>query len=292
MIINLNFGWDYKLGNQYLFIENFLKLFPTNTEDIIIDFSGVQFLPPFISVFFSAFIENFNYIKATGISPDSYHSNIQFPHGLKHDLIPNWNERIKVFEKKQFLPLINFNNSKSEKLSNERDFVIAQSCNIVKNVAKIPLNIYTGMSYLISEITDNIVEHSNRERGWISFQYYPSQGFIDFCIADSGIGILGSYQNYQGNKDFSKVKTHLDALNYAILGESTKHLNERGFGVHTSRELLIKGLNGTFLMLSGNAFLHNYNLIEREVFIPGTLIVLRIPCTKFDKNFNYNNFVE
>lgn len=42
---------------------------------------------------------------------------------------------------------------------------------------------------LLSEISDNIVDHSRAEYGWISFQYYPQM-----CIADAGIGLLQSYK--------------------------------------------------------------------------------------------------
>jgi hypothetical protein len=117
---------------------------------------------------------------------------------------------------------------------------------MIRNITNVPTNYYSGISYFLSELTDNIVEHSNIDEGWISFQYYSKKGFMDICIADAGLGILGAYNNYNGRKDFSHITTHLDAVDNMIKGESTKELTdqERGFGVHTSREMLISGLKG------------------------------------------------
>lgn len=144
----------------------------------------------------------------------------------------------------------------------------------------------------LSELTDNIVGHSRHDFGWISFQYYPSQGFMDICLADSGIGVLGSYLNYGGEKDYSQVQTHLDAVETMIKGGSTKSLKERGFGVHTSREMLVDGLNGTFVFLSGDALLINYQLTHFEVKSPGSLAFLRVPVLNLKENFNIYNYTE
>jgi hypothetical protein len=164
--------------------------------------------------------------------------------------------------------------------------------NIIKGVTGIPSNYYTAFSYLISELTDNIVDHSNADYGWLSFQYYRSEGYLDLCIADSGIGLLKLYQIYEGEKDYSHIIDHLSALDNVIKGESTKHLKERGYGVHTSRELLVKGLNGTLIMLTGNALLTNYNLIDIKADYTGTLAMLGIPCKDFNKDFNIYPYVE
>ncbi|MFN0050275.1 MAG: ATP-binding protein [Cytophagales bacterium] len=291
MIIKVKFRWDNRVGTQLIFIHDFLKKFPFEDQDVSIDFAALSYVPPLISTFFSSFLEKFNYVKIIGISEGSYHANIRFPTGLKPENEDDWELKMKYYATKNYLPLIHFNNSKTTSLTKQREGVISQSCRIIRQVADMPSNIYNGFMYMVSELSDNIVEHSKSERGWFSYQYYPSDNFIDLCISDSGIGLLQAYKNYSGTQDFSSITTHLKALESVIKGFSTKS-NERGFGVHTSREMLIKGLGGKFVMLSGNALLFNYTLTDFKVEIFGSLILIRIPSNTFDKNFSYQDFVE
>ena len=190
------------------------------------------------------------------------------------------------------MPLINFNTSLIESKARERNNLISHVCQIIKHITQIPTNYYTGISYLISELSDNIVDHSRKERGWLSFQFYPSKGYIDFCIADSGVGLLGAYRHYVGEEDYTHITTHVDAMDSVIKGLSTKNMRERGYGVHTSREMLIKGLKGQFILFSGDALLYNYDLVNFNCVFNGTIAVLRIPCNRPDLNFNYNLYVE
>ena len=92
--------------------------------------------------------------------------------------------------------------------------------------------------------------------------------------------------------NFSNISNDIDALDNVIKGFSTKYDTERGYGVHTSREMLIKGLKGTFVYFSGSALLYNYELVDFKCYYQGTIAFLRIPLTNFDNNFNCIKFVE
>jgi len=96
MVIKFKFGWEYQLGKQFIFIRDFLKEYPIGAKDLILDFHEVTFIPPFISVFFSAFIEKHNFIKIQGINMDSYHATIEFPYGFKPDLTKEWRGNTKI----------------------------------------------------------------------------------------------------------------------------------------------------------------------------------------------------
>lgn len=50
----------------------------------------------------------------------------------------------------------------------------------------------SSLSYLISELLDNIYEHSQSPCGYLFSQYSAKEGVINLCIADTSITIAGS----------------------------------------------------------------------------------------------------
>jgi len=60
--------------------------------------------------------------------------------------------------------------------------------------------------------------------------------------------------------------------------------------------MLIDGLSGNFVMLSGNALFLKSKLVDQFLALPdiatwqGTIVAMRIPYV--NENFNYINFVE
>lgn len=102
----------------------------------------------------------------------------------------------------------------------------------------IPLRI---QSYLNSICFDRMLHFGSEKR----------EGVIDLCIADRGITIAGSFQQaglYQDEIDGSET----EALKLANEGYSTKNRPEaenRGYGISTSKEMLVVGMKGAFFML-------------------------------------------
>ena len=84
-------------------------------------------------------------------------------------------------------------------------------------------------------------------------------------------------------------------------GRSTKNrpgAESRGYGISTSKRMLVEGLGGSFFMISGGAFhryeknsLNYYAEVKDFFHWNGTLILLRIPINTPD-NFNYINYLE
>lgn len=283
-------NWESRPGWQLIIIRDFLK--KIDEENIKIDFSRFEYSPPLLAVYFTKLINDNRGFEIIQNSKTSYLQSIKFLKGFSSETVDNWSEYLNTFSTKTYLPIIKFNTDKSEYNTQVRNNLISHIGRMIKQITKIPMNYYMALSYLLSELTDNIVDHSQHQNGWISFQYYPAEGFMDICLADSGIGILGSYKNYVGEKDYSSIKTHLDAVESMVKGGSTKSNKERGFGVHTSREMLIDGLKGTFLFLSGNALLINYDLFDFKVNSNGTLVLLRIPALNHNKDFNIYSYTE
>ncbi|MCH8317569.1 MAG: hypothetical protein IIA88_03595 [Bacteroidetes bacterium] len=64
---------------------------------------------------------------------------------------------------------------------------------------------------------------------------------------------------------------------------------ERGYGIRTSRRMIVDGLKGQFILISGKAMLFNDKLTELPVRWNGTILTLRISSNV--ETFNYINYV-
>lgn len=167
---------------------------------------------------------------------------------------------------------------------------------ILKKQLGIKGQIYTAINYLLSESVDNITEHALCERAHIFAQCYPAKGYIDICIADNGITILGSYRRTKRHD----IETDLDALKNACKGISTKNRPEaenRGYGIITSKNMLVDGLDGVYFLLSGRGLNirsksgDKYGYLPEKISWDGTIVALRIPFGDAH-HFNYIDYLE
>ena len=198
------------------------------------------------------------------------------------------------YDNKNFIPLCSFDMTDSNK-----DTFGSLLKNALLRQVNFEHNGNSSISYLISELLDNIYEHSNSPSGYIFSQYNEKEKVIHLCIADSGITIAGSFKNaklYQKEIDGNEA----EALKLANEGYSTKNrpsAENRGYGISTSKSMLVSGMKGAFYMLSGEAFHHyrdgkNAYINLKNIFRwNGTIILMSIP-TKLPKTFNYINYLE
>lgn len=161
--------------------------------------------------------------------------------------------------------------------------------------ASIARNVATGIKYMIEECADNILEHSCSEFGYISTRYDRTKNTLDICIADKGITLLGSYR---ANND-ADITSDLEAIQAANRGFSTKNrpdAENRGYGLMTTKKMAISGLDGAFAMISGGSIFicdprgRRFIDASDQMRIPGTIIAIRLSCSKPD--FNYINYIE
>ena len=199
---------------------------------------------------------------------------------------------MESYAKRTYVPVISFpaernNDDKEEILTVVENLIIRQS-NIMANVAR-------GLKYIISETIDNITEHSDSDRGYICAQAYPTKGYLDICIADRGVTLLGSYRKLDDNE----IESDIEAIKAANRGLSSKNLPDaenRGYGIYTTKKMLISGLGGQYMIMSGGAVYMKSREIDRFFTLPGelrwngTVVALRIPYQA--PRFNYINFIE
>lgn len=265
-------------------------------SEIIVNFKNVSFVHPFYILPICAVQtkeikigKRIEYELNNNI--ENYLNIINFPNGLDPKETNNWKANLLNYSSKTYLPICRVPINKND--TNIRDELLTTFENIMICQLNFNGQIITAIKYIISEAIDNIVEHSESDCGWLMAQYYQQKGYLDICIADTGIGILGSYKNIENNN----ILHDSDALKSAINGKSTKQISEtRGYGIDTSRRMLVEGLKGKYLLFSGKAFYINTNDIEQITPLKdygwnGTMIALQIP-DKTPDGFNYINFLE
>lgn len=266
----------------------------TTDENITLDFSDVKFITPLFVLPLVVYLNSCDK-NITIVNMHEYLQTIGFATGMCPDKMRK-SEFVAIMEKysqKTYIPIVSFPATKDS--DDEKDAILSTVESIIMRQLRLDSNISTGLKYMLGESIDNIIQHAQSERGYIFAQSYPNKKFIDICIADSGITLLGSYQTLPDNE----IESDLEAIQAANRGISTKNLpnaENRGYGIITSKKMLIDGLGGSFIMMSGNA-LHLYNS-EHQKFIEtpsgirwnGTIIALRMPY--LNKDFHYINYIE
>lgn len=271
------------------------------SEDAVAwDFHDVTFLHPFFIAPLAIFRQQSGQdIRCENISlqMQSYLNGIHFDRMLHFENATRETAEqvLAQYVDRNYIPLCSFSMTDGNKdafCSIARNIIVRQAC--------IGSAVNTPISYFLSELIDNIYEHSGSPNGFLFSQYLESDQSINLCIADNGVTIPGNYQRnglYQKEIDGDPA----EALRLANEGRSTKNRPEtenRGYGISTSKRMLVEGLGGSFFMLSGSAFhryenhsLNYYADISSFFHWDGTLILLRIPINAPD-GFNYINYLE
>lgn len=157
---------------------------------------------------------------------------------------------------------------------------------IIEKQSRADSRITTPLSYFLGELICNMLQHSCGQYGYIFSQYLnKKENSIDLILADDGITVYGSYVKSRKYIDLIG-DNDAEALKLANEGYSTKDLPEtenRGFGISTSKKMLVDGLGGSFFMLSGGAF-HRHDTngsvfikLPKTIYWNGTIILMRIP---------------
>ena len=264
-----------------------------DVEDTI-DFSNTPVVSPTFVLPLMVFTKGHRKkIHFSNISP--YMKLLHFGDGLSPDEMrkTEFIAHMEGYAGKTFIPVINF--PATDCKADEKNSILSTVENIITKQVKLASNVSMGLKYMISEIVDNITEHAHSGRGYIIAQSYPKKGCLDICIADNGITLLGSYQS----QDDNEIMSDLEAIQAANRGISTKNLpnaENRGYGITTSREMLITGLGGQYIMISGSAMYIRNKEIDKFAVLPngihwhGTIVAFRIPY--INQDFWYSEYVK
>ena len=265
-------------------------------EDVVWDFSGVQFLHPFL-------------LGSLGVIRQSSRKRIHVDHIAQrvagyYELIHFGNplqvgsktgsEQLQEYAARTYLPLCSIDLSAHNigDLSTILTTLISNQCHADAGVTN-PLN------YFFGELIDNMFEHSCGSHGYLFAQRLASEHCINLLLADDGNNIYESYR--RTNKYLREINgDEAMALRMACEGKSTKELPDaesRGFGISSSSRMLVEGMGGAFFILSGTAFHRRdasgsyYANIPEQIRWAGTIILMKIPMS-LPAGFNYTIYIE
>lgn len=113
----------------------------------------------------------------------------------------------------------------------------------------------SALTYPINEIVENVSSHSACDFGTVLVQHYPSRSMIDICVADDGISIPGSFDDFG-----IEYESHEDAIRKAAVdGVSTREGDEHGdsgFGLRTTIAMVCEGTGGSAMISSGDCTMY------------------------------------
>lgn len=266
-----------KLPNNDDVKENILSLIKVLNEidsckenEITLDFSEVLWMPPCcITLLSNKVFElkqkgiKFEYIFSREDKVTRHMKKLGFPLGTGVDGI-------------SYYPITHVlkDNHNSKKLGQEIGFLMD------KIIEKIPNNI-NGISYILSELSDNIEDHSEYDYASIMAQYFPRKKEVEIIVFDNGLTIPGVF-----SKNKISFSNDVKAIEKALSGEiSTPKIaqNEigRGYGLRTCRALSTEDFKGEIYVFSRKGLViskhdneHTSNVLEDP--LKGTLICVKI----------------
>lgn len=269
---------DDSLGKQIFELSRIDQAIKACGRDCTLDFRNAKFLHPTTIVGISALIEKFA-AMGVSVSPiniaadaQQYLNLVSFPKGMWPDYITDWSAALESYQGKNYLPIICFPTLRTKDATTFRDNVLSKVNELIAKRLNVRISEVGHISYFISELTDNIVEHSDAKRGKIMVQYYPNKEYLEICILDDGKSILGAYRD-SGRFD---VANSQQAIDFALKGNSVKS-KERGYGIPTSTNLIVNGLQGKLFIVSGDAILVNNTITAFPVEWKGTMLSIKIP---------------
>lgn len=261
-------------------------------EEVVLDFSKANFVSPVFVVSMMAYCAMQK--RLTFLDLPSYFTSIHFNSALEPDRMRSseFKALIEKYSNETYIPVVSFPAETSSVES--RDNILSVLIQIIIKQENIQPNVANGVRYMISELVDNVTEHSGSDRGYIFAQAYPQKKYLDICIADNGIGLLRSYL-HAGIEIEDEIEA-IKAANSCLSSKNLPDAENRGYGIFTSKKMLVEGLQGQYLMVSGNAVFFKNQQVDQVLNLPvgmrwgGTLVALRIPYSS--PSFNYISYVE
>lgn len=119
-----------------------------------------------------------------------------------------------------------------------------------------------GVEWSLSEILDNVFQHSKAGVGYFMCRFYPRDKRISFCVADAGIGILNSFAK---SKKYNP-KSSVDAITLAVKKGVTSSEDGQGNGLWGALEIISDNRGQLTVTSSGGAIYYNQETGKVKIF--------------------------
>ncbi len=149
---------------------------------------------------------------------------------------------------------------------------LATVFNKVTTENEISSQIKEAVFYILSELSDNVKQHSKASKSWIL--YNKDKGNIIILLADNGIGIPAVFDRYFPDLDKNDLEKVREALEKGV---STKG-EGRGYGLRTVRGI-VEATAAEMVFISGGV---GYKITKNkkdplEIDVAGTITLIKIP---------------
>jgi hypothetical protein len=223
-------------------------------QHIELDFSHTRFVPAPLLAGLACLITQWNEAGrvVTCIPCDhltGYFNFVHFPDMLDTAADVHAIAKLAAFGSRTYTPLLLFPCPVRGRASTgNMETAVNTVCDTVAAQINATRDYGEALDYLISELANNVMHHSGKDKGLLFVQTYRQLGLLDIVVADNGGGV---YASYKGNPNFHP-QSEAEAIQLAVTGSSSKDLAEtRGFGITTSHDVTIKGLGGSMVLWSG-----------------------------------------
>lgn len=248
-------------------------------KEFTLDLSEVDWILPCSAILLSSKLNEvsiqgaeINFIESKNKQVQEYLLKIGFPLGSQH-------------EGDTFIPISHFQDNPADQNQIEKEALEL----FEKISSKTPSNFGSNsLPYILSELSDNIDQHSEFTFASLMAQYYPKKRHLDLAVLDNGVSIPFLFE-----KNKIKFNKDSDAIVKAVSGEASTKKGEvlRGFGLKSCKNLSIEGFKGELCIISRKGAilfkstqkpkLYNFDVEVLE----GTLIYLRLPIPTGDIPF-------
>lgn len=305
IVIKVPARFTDKFGQPiYEMLGCYAQAYAEGINEVEINFSSARYVPAFYLSGVAALNRhlNKNGVLCSIVGMDgndavgSYLKTIDFPDGFMEGQVysPTHEIILQDYANKTYMPMVWFSTGAKREDAKLRERLLETLSGILKTQLGLSGALFQAINYFIDELTQNVLDHSCADEGFIFAQFSKTKGYLDINILDNGNGLLKSYIN---SKKFNP-SGDIEAMNFAVYGKSTKDIPEsRGFGISTTRNMLVNGLGGKFMMFSGSAAFLQSSEVEtiiatlwegNVVNFPGCYCALRIPLLV--ENFEYLDF--
>lgn len=256
-------------GESLFKLSQFSEIVNSSADQTIeLDLSGSKFLNGHFLAGLFCLIQNWISAGKTiefAWGPDTvkYFRQVHFPNGFNLVTNPEYASLMVEYGDRTYFPITLFPCPvQAFESSPQMDAAIEAICTVIHTLIKPSTQYREALDFLITELANNVMNHSGIHKGIIFAQAYPAKKVLDIIIADTGKGIFASYKD---NPNF-QPKDEGEAVSFAMTGCSTKDLPEtRGFGLTNSRDIVVKALDSRLMAWSGSTVFFE-NAVRKGVF--------------------------
>lgn len=169
--------------------------------------------------------------------------------------------------------------------SNTANDIPAKFRRIVEATSQLDGSVVSAVDRSFGEILDNVLTHSHtRIPGIAIAQFYPREHYIEFCVADCGIGIPQSLKKNSAYEGLSSCELLAQAFEYGV-GENIFGANKSdegygcGYGLAFASKLARVSKGGLWAICNDDAVHIGEAGLKRieGCWFPGTIVCMRVP---------------